>query len=107
MRVPKAAWIVPLCALVLVLVPGRGVMGEEDSERFNTEIYESPWAGEAPSKGTFSVHHEGEGEPPKEGYFREHEVGEIAAAFGWSEAEIMAMSEARRTTYLDIARGGP
>jgi hypothetical protein len=35
------------------------------------------------------------------------EVAEIAAAFGWSEAEIMAMSEARRTAYLDIARGGP
>ena len=36
-----------------------------------------------------------------------HEVAEIAAAFGWSEAEIMAMSEARRAAYLDIARGGP
>lgn len=33
------------------------------------------------------------------------EVAEIAAAFGWSEAEAMALSEARRAAYLDIARG--
>lgn len=33
------------------------------------------------------------------------EVAEVAAAFGWSEAEIMAMSETRRAAYLDIARG--
>lgn len=35
------------------------------------------------------------------------EVAEIAAAFGWSEADIMAMSEARRAAYLDIARSAP
>lgn len=34
------------------------------------------------------------------------DVAEIAAAFGWSEAEILSMSEARRSTYLRIARGG-
>lgn len=33
------------------------------------------------------------------------EVAEIAAAFGWSEAAILAMSEARRRTYLALARG--
>ena len=33
------------------------------------------------------------------------EVAEVAAAFGWSEAAIMAMSETRRAAYLDIARG--
>ena len=32
------------------------------------------------------------------------EVAEMAAAFGWSEAEILAMSEARRRTYLAHAR---
>ncbi len=33
------------------------------------------------------------------------EVAEVAAAFGWSEAEIIAMSETRRAAYLNIARG--
>jgi hypothetical protein len=34
------------------------------------------------------------------------EVATIAAAFGWTERDILAMSEARRRTYLQIA-GGP
>lgn len=34
------------------------------------------------------------------------DVAEIAAAFGWSEGEILAMSTTRRATYLRIARGG-
>jgi hypothetical protein len=33
------------------------------------------------------------------------EVAEIAAAFGWSEAAILAMSEPRRRGYLALARG--
>jgi hypothetical protein len=32
------------------------------------------------------------------------EVAELAAAFGWSETEILAMSAARRGAYLDLAR---
>jgi len=34
------------------------------------------------------------------------EVAEIAAAFGWSEAAILALSETRRRSYLTLARGG-
>jgi hypothetical protein len=34
------------------------------------------------------------------------EVAELAAAFGWSEAEIMGLSEARRRAYLGLARSG-
>jgi len=34
------------------------------------------------------------------------EAAEIAAAFGWSEAAILAMSDARRRVYLQLARGG-
>lgn len=34
------------------------------------------------------------------------DVAEIAAAFGWSESAIFAMSGTRRATYLRIARGG-
>ena len=34
------------------------------------------------------------------------EVAEIAAAFSWSEADILAMSETRRRAYLTLARGG-
>ena len=34
------------------------------------------------------------------------ETAEIAAAFGWAESEILAMSEPRRCVYLQIARGG-
>lgn len=33
------------------------------------------------------------------------DIAEIASAFGWSEAEILAMTETRRATYLRIARG--
>jgi len=33
------------------------------------------------------------------------EVAEIAAAFGWAEATILAMALARRRAYLEIARG--
>jgi hypothetical protein len=31
-------------------------------------------------------------------------VAEIAAAFGWTEAEILALSETRRQAYLALAR---
>lgn len=34
------------------------------------------------------------------------EVAEIAAAFGWTEQEILALSPARRRAYLELARGG-
>ncbi|WP_282606186.1 hypothetical protein [Pelagibius sp. Alg239-R121] len=34
------------------------------------------------------------------------EVGEIAAAFGWAESEILAMSGVRRSAYLNLARSG-
>ena len=34
------------------------------------------------------------------------EVAAIAAAFGWTEAAILAMSDARRRAYLELARGG-
>ena len=34
------------------------------------------------------------------------EVAEIAAALGWSEREILALSPIRRRAYLQIARGG-
>ena len=34
------------------------------------------------------------------------EVAEIAIALGWSESEILSMSDARRSIYLRIARGG-
>lgn len=34
------------------------------------------------------------------------EVAEIAAAYSWSEADILAMSPARRSIYLAMARGG-
>ena len=34
------------------------------------------------------------------------EVAELAAAFRWSEAEILGLSEARRRVYLALARGG-
>ena len=34
------------------------------------------------------------------------EVADIAAAFSWSEADILAMSETRRRGYLTLARGG-
>jgi len=32
------------------------------------------------------------------------DVAELAAAFGWSESEVLALSEARRRAYLDLAR---
>jgi hypothetical protein len=34
------------------------------------------------------------------------EVAELAAAFGWSEADVLALSPARRRSYLDLVRGG-
>lgn len=34
------------------------------------------------------------------------EVAEVAVAFGWSEADILAMTPARRSAYLTLARGG-
>jgi hypothetical protein len=34
------------------------------------------------------------------------EVAELAAAFGWSEADVLALSPTRRRAYLDLARGG-
>ncbi|WP_299605114.1 hypothetical protein [uncultured Tateyamaria sp.] len=34
------------------------------------------------------------------------EVAELAAAFGWAERDILALSAVRRQTYLRIARGG-
>jgi hypothetical protein len=33
------------------------------------------------------------------------EVAELSAAFGWSEAEVLAMSRTRREVYLSLARG--
>lgn len=33
------------------------------------------------------------------------EVAELSAAFGWSEAEVLAMSRTRREAYLSLARG--
>jgi hypothetical protein len=33
------------------------------------------------------------------------DVAELAAAFGWSEDEVLALSVARRRAYLDLARG--
>lgn len=35
------------------------------------------------------------------------EVAELAAAFGWSETEILALPAVRRGAYLELARGGP
>jgi hypothetical protein len=35
------------------------------------------------------------------------EVAELAAAFGWPEADVLALSPARRQAYLALARGGP
>jgi hypothetical protein len=32
------------------------------------------------------------------------DVAELAAAFGWSETEVLQLSEARRRAYLDLAR---
>ena len=34
------------------------------------------------------------------------EVAELAALLGWSEADILAMSDLRRSAYLQLARGG-
>ncbi|MEQ7128695.1 hypothetical protein ABN034_29725 [Actinopolymorpha sp. B11F2] len=34
------------------------------------------------------------------------EVAELAAAFGWAEAEVLALTPVRRRTYLELARGG-
>ena len=34
------------------------------------------------------------------------DVAELAAAFGWSETEVLQLSEARRRAYLDLARQG-
>jgi hypothetical protein len=34
------------------------------------------------------------------------EVAELAAAFGWAEAEVLALTPIRRRTYLELARGG-
>ena len=34
------------------------------------------------------------------------EVAEIAAAFGWAERDILALSPVRRRSYLELARGG-
>jgi hypothetical protein len=34
------------------------------------------------------------------------EVAELAAAFGWREADVLALSPARRRAYLDLASGG-
>ena len=72
MRVTTAIVIFAVTALGVVAVSA------EDESLFNTEITLSPWEGETPSKGTFSVRHEGMGEPPKEGYFKKHEPGEVA-----------------------------
>gem|GEM_PF-1460482 len=62
------------CALLLA----SAVAFAEDASLYNTEIYESPWKGEASSTGVFSVRHEGQGDPPEQGYFKEHERGEVA-----------------------------
>jgi len=75
MRITAAVWIVLLCALLLL--GGAPAIAQEDSLH-NTEIYLSPWKGETPSKGTFSVRHEGKGELPKTGYFKKHTPGEVA-----------------------------
>ena len=72
MRIPAAARFVFLCAVLLL--GGQAASGDGAS-LFNTEIYQSPWEGETPGKGTFLVRHEGQGEPPKEGYFKQHEPG--------------------------------
>jgi hypothetical protein len=34
------------------------------------------------------------------------DVAELAAAFGWSETEVLQLSDARRRAYLDLARQG-
>ena len=34
------------------------------------------------------------------------EVAELAAAFGWTEAEVVGLGAARRRVYLELARGG-
>jgi hypothetical protein len=34
------------------------------------------------------------------------EIADLAAAFGWSEQAILALSPARRRAYLALARGG-
>lgn len=36
-----------------------------------------------------------------------HEVAELAAAFGWSEADVFALTPLRRSAYLELVRGGP
>lgn len=35
------------------------------------------------------------------------EVAELAAAFGWAESEVLALSEHRRAAYLTLVRGRP
>jgi hypothetical protein len=34
------------------------------------------------------------------------EIAELAAAFGWSEADVLGLTPARRRVYLDLVRGG-
>ena len=34
------------------------------------------------------------------------DVAELATAFGWSESDVLCLSDARRRAYLDLARGG-
>jgi hypothetical protein len=34
------------------------------------------------------------------------EIAELAAAFAWSEAEILALSPPRRRAYLELLRAG-
>ena len=36
-----------------------------------------------------------------------HEVAELAAAFGWSEADVLGLTPLRRRAYLELVRGGP
>ncbi len=69
-RVPTLLAGIALC--------GVATLAADEPTLHNTEIYESPWAGETPSKGTITVRHEGEGEPPETGYFKKHEPGEVA-----------------------------
>jgi hypothetical protein len=72
MKIGTVLFLAAVLALTLAPVEAR------ETTFFNEEIAVSPWAGEAPSKGTFSVRHEGKGEPPEKGYFRKHEPGEVA-----------------------------
>ncbi len=69
---PRAVWFG-----ALLIFSAATCVAEEES-LFPTELFESPWKGEPPSRGQFSVRHAGQGKPPEKGYFLKHKPGEVA-----------------------------